>query len=198
LFRVRFARDARARPESLSCKEEIMSTANPRLPSRDDARATNKPSSTVPDATSITRQFMKYARTFQGLDPRAILQHLHVPFVFCDGHDMRVLSSAADVEALLAAITSHLEALGYARSDVEELWAYPLGANVALVSVARARYNAEGDEIDCLGETYTLLRDADDGWRIGMAVVHDAANVLRARPRWRRDSGRVAEPDIDG
>jgi ketosteroid isomerase-like protein len=145
------------------------------------------PDSTAPDAATITRHFMKYAKTFQASDPRATLQHVHVPLVFFDGRDMRVLSSAAEVEALLTTLMRNLASRRYARSDIEELWVYPLSANVALVSVARARYTAEGDEIDCLGETYTLLRDADDEWRIGIALVHDAPNVLRASPRWRRE-----------
>jgi hypothetical protein len=130
---------------------------------------------------------MKYARMFQSLDPQETLRHVHVPLTFFDGRDIRVLSSTEEVEALLANVMRNLASRGYARSDIEELWVYPLGANVALVSVARARYTAEGDEIDCVGETYTLLREADGEWRIGVAVVHDAANVLRAKPRWRRE-----------
>jgi hypothetical protein len=155
--------------------------------SRNDDRWAEKTGSTTLDAPTITRHFMKYARTFQSLDPREVLRYVHVPLVFFDGRDMRVLSSAADVEALLTSVMRNLASRGYARSDIEELWVYPLGTNVALVSVARARYTAAGDEIDCVGETYTLLREADDEWRIGIAVVHDAPNVLRARPRWRRE-----------
>ncbi len=163
-----------------------MSTANPRAQARDDGRLAAEHESITLEATTIRRRFMKYARTFQSLDPPAILHYLHVPFVFVDAREMRVLSSTAEVEALLATMMRNLASVGYARSDLEELWTYPLGANVAMISVARARYTAEGAEIDCLGETYTLLRDADGEWRIGMVVVHDAANVLRAKPRCRR------------
>jgi hypothetical protein len=173
-------------PNPAITRRSFMSTANPQPLARDDGRLAAKRESMTLDATTITRRFMKYTRTFQSLDPRAALRHVHVPFVFVDGQEMRVLSSTAEVEALLATVMRNLASVGYARSDLEELWTYPLGANIALVSVARARYTAEGAEIDCLGETYTLLRDVDGEWRIGMAVVHDAANVLRARPRCRR------------
>lgn len=165
-----------------------MSTTRSQMQPRDDDRF-REPCKT-PAATenrAIARQFMEYVRTFQALSPRDVLRYVHVPLVFVDGRHMHVLSSAAEIEELLTSLMSDLEARGYARSDVEELWVYPLAAAAALVSVARARYDAAGDEIDCLGETYTLLRGADGQWRIAIAVVHDAANVLRARPRWRRD-----------
>jgi ketosteroid isomerase-like protein len=164
-----------------------MSTANAQPLSRDKDRSAEKRESTTLDSATITRHFMKYTRTFQSLDPRRTLRHLHLPLAFFDGRDMRVLSTAAEVEEFLTMVMDNLASRGYARSDIEELWVYPLGANVALVSVARARYTAKGDEIDCIGETYTLLREADGEWRIAMAVVHDAPNVLRARPRWRRE-----------
>jgi hypothetical protein len=154
---------------------------------RDVDRFTEQRKTPTSDTVEITRHFMRYVQTFQALNPQAMLRHVRVPLVFLDGREMHVLSSSAEIEALLTNIMRDLVSRGYARSDLEELWVYPLSPSTALVSVARARYNANGDEIDCLGETYTLLRDGDDEWRIAIAVVHDDANVLRARRRCRRD-----------
>jgi hypothetical protein len=153
----------------------------------DDRSAERRKAPPTPEDVEIKRHFMGYVQTFRALNPRAMLRHVHVPLVLIDGRGMQVLSNAAEIEALLTSVMRGLASRGYARSDLEELWVYPLRPGAALVSVARARYDADGEEIDCLGETYTLLRGADDVWRIAIAVVHDAADVLRARPRWRRD-----------
>ncbi len=137
------------------------------------------------DTATIKRSFMAYAEAFQTLNPRAMLRLVHLPLVLFDGRELRVLSSPAEVEATFTAVMRGLALRGYARSDIEELWVYPMG-RAALVSVARARYTAAGDEIDCLGETYTLLRNADDQWLVAIAVMHDAACLLRASQRGRR------------
>jgi hypothetical protein len=47
----------------------------------------------------------------------------------------------------------------------------------ALVSVGRMRVTATGQEMERLGETYTLRKVAGD-WKIVVAMVHDADRVV--------------------
>ena len=122
---------------------------------------------------------MSYAETFQRLDPRATLRHVHVPFVFVGEH-VRVSSTEAELEAFLAAIMRDLASRNYARSEIDELHVHRLSDHAAVVSMSRTRYTKRGDAMERLGETYTLLRSSDDEWRIAVAVVHAAGRDLRA------------------
>jgi len=135
---------------------------------------------------TITQAFERYVDTFQSLDPKATLRHLHVPTLVLDARGALVLSTEADAEAFLAKVMRDLAARGYARSEVPELYAHLLDETTALVSVNRIRYATAGREMERLGETYTLRRTGDD-WKIVVAVVHDSSGVLT--DSWRRRIG---------
>jgi ketosteroid isomerase-like protein len=127
---------------------------------------------------AITQTFTNYIQTFQTLDPRATLPYFHVPCMFIPPQGVRVLETAADVEALLTEIMQGLKARGYARSQLMELHVKGMSGNTALVSVSRARYATDGRELERLGETYTLRR-TERGWKIAVAMIHDPDTVLR-------------------
>jgi hypothetical protein len=132
------------------------------------------------DTDVIARSFMRYVETFQQLDLHATLRHLHVPFVFIEER-LRVSSTSLEIEAIVATIMRDLASRAYARSEIDELYVYRLSDHAAVVSCSRTRYAEHGDEMERLGETYTLLRRSDDEWRIAVAIVHAADRVLRAR-----------------
>jgi ketosteroid isomerase-like protein len=130
------------------------------------------------DIESITQTFADYVQTFQTLDPRTTLPYFHVPCMFIPPQGVRVLATAADVEALLIQIMEGLKARGYARSELMDLHAHQMSENTALVSVSRARYQSDGQELERLGETYTLRR-TEAGWKIAVAIIHDPDTLLR-------------------
>jgi hypothetical protein len=125
------------------------------------------------DTDAVTRSFMRYVETFQGLDPRATLRHLHVPFVFVGDH-VHASSTQRELEAFVATIMRDLASRNYARSEIDDLHVHRLSDHAAVVSTSRTRYTDSGDAIERLGETYTLLRGSNDEWRIAVAVVHGA------------------------
>jgi hypothetical protein len=135
---------------------------------------------------TITQAFERYVDTFQSLDPRATLRHLHVPTLMLNARGAFVLSTEADAEAFLAKVMRDLAARGYTRSQITESYAHLLDETTALVSVSRIRYGTAGRELERLGETYTLRKTGDD-WKIVVAVVHDASGVLT--DSWRRRTG---------
>jgi ketosteroid isomerase-like protein len=126
---------------------------------------------------TITQAFERYVDTFQSLDPKATLRHLHVPSLVLDARGPLVLSSEADAEAFLTRVMRDLAARDYTRSEITDSFVHLLGETTALVSVSRIRYATGGREMERLGETYTL-RKTDDDWKIVVAVVHDANGVL--------------------
>jgi hypothetical protein len=127
---------------------------------------------------AITQTFTNYIQTFQTLDPRATLPYFHVPCMFIPPQGVRVLATAADLEALLTEVMQGLKARGYAWSELMDLVVKQMSGNTALVSVSRVRYATDGRELERLGETYTLRRTEGD-WKIAVAMIHDPDIVLR-------------------
>lgn len=131
------------------------------------------------DTATITQAFERYVDTFQLLDPKAVLRHLHVPSLVLGARGPLVLSNEAEAEAFMTTLMRDLRAHGYARSEIVESHLHVLSEALAVVSVSRIRYTDAGRELERLGETYTLRRTGDD-WKIVVAVVHEADGVLRA------------------
>jgi ketosteroid isomerase-like protein len=127
---------------------------------------------------AITQTFTNYTQAFQTLDPRAALPYFHLPCMFMPSQGVRVLTTAADVEALLTQVMEGLKARSYTRSALVNLNVKQMSANSALVSVSRVRHANDGRELERLGETYTLRR-TEDGWKIAVAMIHDPDAILR-------------------
>jgi hypothetical protein len=98
--------------------------------------------------------------------------------MFIPPQGVRVLATAADVQALLTQVMESLKARSYARSELTELHAHQMSESTGLVSVSRVRYKTDGEELERLGETYTLRR-TEGGWKIVVAMIHDPETVLR-------------------
>jgi hypothetical protein len=98
--------------------------------------------------------------------------------MFISPQGVRVLATAADVEALLTQVMESLKARSYARSELMDRHVKQMSGSTALVSVNRVRYATDGRELERLGETYTLCRTEGD-WKIAVAMIHDPDTVLR-------------------
>jgi ketosteroid isomerase-like protein len=127
---------------------------------------------------AITQAFTNYIQAFQTLDPHATIPYFHVPCMFIPPQGVRVLATAADVEALFTQVMEDLKARSYARSEVMDLYVKQMNGNTALVSVSRVRYATDGRELERFGETYTLRR-TERGWKIAVAMIHDPDTILR-------------------
>jgi hypothetical protein len=53
---------------------------------------------------AIAQTFTNYIQTFETIDPHATLPYFHVPCIFIPPQGVRVLATAADVEALLTQV----------------------------------------------------------------------------------------------
>jgi ketosteroid isomerase-like protein len=130
------------------------------------------------DEETIARTFTRYIDTFQKLDPRQVAAYCHIPCMFLSPQGVSVMPTHADVETLLTKMMGSLKERGYARSELTNLQVSQLSETLAFVSVSRVRYQSGGQELERLGETYTL-RKTSDGWKIVVAAIHDAHAVLQ-------------------
>ena len=83
---------------------------------------------------------------------------------------------------LVGHLQEHAKSQGYCRTSVPELSMRKLGPGLAELSGVFARHDTSGSEIGRFGFTY-VLRLTSDGWKILVAVAHDAvAEVVRLLP----------------
>jgi hypothetical protein len=78
---------------------------------------------------AITQTFNNYIQTFQTLDPHATLPYFHVPCLFIPPQGVRVLATAADVEAFLTQVMEDLKARSYVRSELTKLQVKQMSGN---------------------------------------------------------------------
>lgn len=130
------------------------------------------------DTDAISRTFASYVEAFQTLDANAVAAYCHVPCMLVAPQGVQVMATVAEVSAMFGRMMAGLEARGYARSKLEELHVEPMSEAAAVVSVSRTRQGAQGQDLERVGETY-VLRRADAGWKIVMALMHDADVTLR-------------------
>ena len=128
--------------------------------------------------TVIAQTFTNYAQAFQTLKPQAPLPFCHVPCMFIAPQAVLVMATSADVEAFFTRVMEGLKARSYAHSELTDLRLKQMSQDTALVSVSRVRYKTDGQELERVGETYTL-RHTDEGWKIAVAMIHNPDTVLR-------------------
>jgi ketosteroid isomerase-like protein len=130
------------------------------------------------DERAITETFTSYVEAFQTLNPHAVLPYCHVPCLLISPQGVRLMKTPLEVEALFARMLEGLQSRRYARSEITGLHVTQMSEHIAFVSVSRVRYTIDGQELERLGETYTL-RKTDDGWKIVVATVHDPDTLIR-------------------
>ena len=131
------------------------------------------------DEKTIAQTFTDYIQTFQTLTPKAIVPYFHTPCMLISAPGVVVLTNPSDIEMLVGRRMGDLKARGYGRSELTDIQISQISETAACVSVNRVRYKTDGQELERLGETYTL-RKSDGAWKIVVATIHDPGIVLRA------------------
>jgi len=124
------------------------------------------------DEEAIKGAFNRYELALESLSPREMLPYCHLPLMFVSSRGVRVMTSSTDVDTFLAETVAMLKARRYARSEVTDLRVKQMSRGIALVIVSRIHYNAQGERLEWVGETYTF-RKTTDGWKIVVAAVHN-------------------------
>jgi ketosteroid isomerase-like protein len=131
------------------------------------------------EKAAVDRAYRACGEAFSRGDLSSVVQHCNVPFVVILPQEIRVLSTAPDVEKFYSTARQDLKDRGYSHSELSEVHIKLLGPTVALVSSLFTRYKTDGSELATLGATY-LLRKTDDVWKIMVITVHPAKDVIRA------------------
>ena len=126
---------------------------------------------------AITDTFRSYIDSFRTLQPSNVLCYCHAPFLFISSQGVRMMADLKELEDLIDRLMASLKARDFSRSEITDMRVSQMSDNTAFVSVSRVRYKTDGQELERLGETYTLQK-ISDAWKIVTAITHDPDAIL--------------------
>ena len=121
-----------------------------------------------------------YVRAFETLSAEAVVPFYHLPCAFIRPDGVWVVQDEATALVLVNHLIEHARSQGYHRTDVSRLAVRTLAANLAELEGVFVRYDAAQEEIARFGFTY-IVRQGDGGWKIVVAVAHDALGRQEAQ-----------------
>ena len=127
-----------------------------------------------------TDMLTAYVRAFETLSAEAVVPFYDLPCTFVRPDGAWVVQDEAAAVALVNHLIDHARSQGYLHTDVSRLAVRTLAANLAELEGVFVRYDAAQEEITRFGFTY-IVRHGDRGWRIVVAVAHDALGLQEAQ-----------------
>jgi hypothetical protein len=122
-----------------------------------------------------------YVRAFETLSAEAVVPFYDLPCTFVSPDGVWVAQNEATAVALVNHLIDHARSQGYHRTDVSGLAIRPLAAGLAELAGVFERYDAAQKRFARFGFTY-IVRQGDRGWRIAVAVAHDAQGHQEGQP----------------
>jgi hypothetical protein len=114
-----------------------------------------------------------YVRAFEALRAEDVVRFYARPCTFIRSDGIWVVQDEATALVLAAHLIEHAKSQGYRRTEVTEVTMRTLAPELAELGGVFVRYDASDAEIARFGFTY-IVRGGSDGWRIVVAVAHDA------------------------
>jgi hypothetical protein len=115
-----------------------------------------------------------YVRAFQTLRAEAVVPFYELPCTFIRPDGTWVVQDEATALALANHLIEHATSQGYRRTELSEVTTRTLAPGLAELCGVFHRYDAADAEIARFGFTH-IVRGGSDGWRIVVAVAHDAS-----------------------
>ena len=114
-----------------------------------------------------------YVRAFETLRAEDVVPFYERPCTFIRPDGVWVVQDDATALVLAAHLIEHAKSQGYRRTEVSAVTVRTLAPGLAELGGIFLRYDAADAEIARFGFTY-IVRGGSDGWRIVVAVAHDA------------------------
>ena len=114
-----------------------------------------------------------YVRAFETLRAEDVVPFYERPCTFIRPDGVWVVQDDATALVLAAHLIEHVKSQGYRRTEVSAVTVRTLAPGLAELGGIFLRYDAADAEIARFGFTY-IVRGGSDGWRIVVAVAHDA------------------------
>ncbi|MCW0213118.1 MAG: hypothetical protein OJJ54_07150 [Pseudonocardia sp.] len=123
---------------------------------------------TVGVENTIGAAYDDYFADFQRQDALVAADHFTVPLSRVANGRITVAATRADVEAMLTSIWASLATRRYGRSALADRTVTVLDERCAQLRARGTRYDLTDDPMEDFDVLYTLVRGADDRWRIAV------------------------------
>lgn len=117
-----------------------------------------------------------YVRAFETLRAEGVVPFYQLPCTFIRPDGVWFVEDEATALVLVNHLIEHAKQQGYVRTSVSELSMRTLAPVLVELNGVFIRYGESQSEIARFGFTY-ILRGDSDGWKIVVAVAHDAGTV---------------------
>jgi hypothetical protein len=114
-----------------------------------------------------------YVRAFESLRADAVIPFYELPCTFIRPDGVWVVQDEATALVLAGHLIEHAKGQGYHRTEISELTMRTLAPEMVELNGVFVRFSASRTEISRFGFTYIIRGDVG-GWRIVVAVAHDA------------------------
>lgn len=114
-----------------------------------------------------------YVRAFESLRADEVIPFYELPCTFIRPDGVWVVQDEATALVLAGHLIEHAKAQGYHSTEVSEITMRTLAPELVELTGVFVRYGASRSEIGRFGFTY-IIRGDSGGWRIVVAVAHDA------------------------
>lgn len=130
------------------------------------------------DTQIILDTFQSYAKTFEALNPLAVLSFYYYPALLISPDKAAALNNPLEGLVKLAIVMAELKRRGYDHAHTKSLSVRQLDQNLAIVSGVVIRYKKDRQqkddtELERFGLTYTLRR-VEENWKIITGILHNS------------------------
>jgi hypothetical protein len=122
---------------------------------------------------AVKQVLTDYYKAFSTLNVQSILSYFHQPALLIGPSGVIALPTAEAVVPIFGTVMESLRQREYGRSVFSLRQLQLLSATSALAMGMAIRYKIDGQEMERVGITYLLHKDAS-GWKFAVMALHDA------------------------
>jgi ketosteroid isomerase-like protein len=122
--------------------------------------------SSVQVAEEVEAAYRHYVDVFNSRDPAAIAavyDHPHAQMLGEVG--LSIVNDDADQQQWYDFVMTYLDAQQWGRTEIDDVWVWPLSEKLAQVVANVTRYRKDGSVLNHVRANYTLRR-SDDTWKV--------------------------------
>lgn len=126
----------------------------------------------IDDSNNILDTFNRYAKTFESLNPLAVLSFYHYPAILISPDKVVTVKNWLEGTVIFTAVMAELKFRGYGYSETASLNVDQLSDRLATVKGIVIRFKEDRQELERFGLAYTMRRESE-GWKIVVGALYE-------------------------
>jgi hypothetical protein len=114
----------------------------------------------------VEAAYRHYVEVFNGRDPNEIADLYDRPHAQVTGETgLSIVNDDTDQQGWYEFVMAYLDDQGWGRTEIDEMWVWPLSQTLAQLVAKVTRYSRDGSLLQNVRANYTLRR-RDDTWKV--------------------------------